>query len=113
MRSMLRGYSANDDPALVEESEEFMGMVQSSATRSKTCSCPKPRRVVRSTRFASAEEESSNRQRISKKTGDLGSGEDRISPIPCGSGMENGKTWPRPSYRICWRSWKGFDGMVE
>jgi hypothetical protein len=48
-----------------------------------------------------------------EKMGGLGSGEDRISPIPCGSGMENGKTWPRPSYRICWRSWKGFDGMVE
>jgi hypothetical protein len=48
-------------------------------------------------------EESSNPQRISKKTGGLGSGEDGISPIPCGSGMENGKTWPRPSYRICWR----------
>src|SRR6516162_8323271 len=48
-------------------------------------------------------EESSNRQRISTKMGGLGSGEDGISPIPCGSGMENGKTWPRPSYRICWR----------
>jgi hypothetical protein len=48
-------------------------------------------------------EESSNRQRISKKMGGLGSGEDGISPIPCGPGMENGKTWPRPSYRICWR----------
>src|SRR6516165_6486173 len=52
---------------------------------------------------ALGQEESSNPQRISKKTGDLGSGEDGISPIPCGSGMENGKTWPRPSYRICWR----------
>jgi hypothetical protein len=43
-----------------------------------------------------------------------------LSSIPCGSGMENGKTWPRPiprgwrmgrhgrdqSYRICWRSWR-------
>jgi hypothetical protein len=47
-----------------------------------------------------AELESSNPQRISKKMGGLGSGEDGISPIPCGSGMENGKTWPRPSYRI-------------
>jgi hypothetical protein len=37
------------------------------------------------------QEESSNPQRISKKMGDLGSGEDGISPIPCGSGMENGK----------------------
>src|SRR6516164_9221330 len=52
---------------------------------------------------ALGQEESSNPQRISKKMGDLGSGEDGISPIPCGSGMENGKTWPRPSYRICWR----------
>jgi hypothetical protein len=51
-------------------------------------------------------EERSNPQRISKKMGDLGSGEDGISPIPCGSGMENWKTWPRPSYRICWRSWR-------
>jgi hypothetical protein len=36
-------------------------------------------------------EESSNPQTIPKKMGDLGSGEDGISPIPCGSGMENGK----------------------
>src|SRR6516165_4688921 len=38
-----------------------------------------------------AELESSNPQRISKKMGGLGSGEDGISLIPCGSGMENGK----------------------
>jgi hypothetical protein len=37
-----------------------------------------------------AELESSNPQRISKKMGGLESGEDGISPIPCGSGMENG-----------------------
>ena len=35
-----------------------------------------------------AELESSNPQRIWKKMGDLESGEDGISPIPCGSGME-------------------------
>ena len=45
-------------------------------------------------------EESSNPQRILKKMGGLGSGEDGISPIPCGSGMENGKTGPRPSYHL-------------
>src|SRR6516162_4197846 len=64
--------------------------------------CGRP--VLPSASFeALGQEESSNPQRISKKMGDLGSGEDGISPIPCGSGMENGKTWPRPSYRICWR----------
>ena len=30
-------------------------------------------------------------QRISKKMGGLGSGEDRISPIPCGSGWRMGR----------------------
>src|SRR6516164_5614793 len=37
-----------------------------------------------------AELESSNPPRISKKMGGLASGEDGISPIPCGSGLENG-----------------------
>src|SRR6516164_1373878 len=40
--------------------------------------------------FVFMAEESSNPQRIAKKMGGLGSGEDGISPIPCGSGMENG-----------------------
>ena len=55
-----------------------------------------------------AELESSNPQRISKKIGGLGSGEDGISPIPSGSGWRMGRhgPWPRPSYRICSRSWR-------
>ena len=40
-----------------------------------------------------AELESSNPQRISKKIGGLGSGEDGIS-LTLWVGMENGKTWP-------------------
>jgi hypothetical protein len=51
-----------------------------------------------------AELESSNPPRISKKMGGLASGEDGISPIPCGSGLENG---PNSACRmggpsVCW-----------
>src|SRR5215831_17753809 len=44
----------------------------------------------------------SNPQRISKKIGGLGSGEDGISPIPCGSGWRMGRhgPWPRPSSHL-------------
>ena len=52
---------------------------------------------------ALGQEESSNPQRISKKMGDLGSGKDGISPIPCGSGMENWEDMAETIYRICWR----------
>jgi hypothetical protein len=63
---------------------------------------PRPAETILSYLLA---EESSNPQRISKKTGGLGSGEDGISPIPYGSGMENGKPpWHRCADRSVFRT---------
>ena len=52
-----------------------------------------------------AELESSNPPRISKKMGGLASGEDGISPIPCGSGLENGPILDLHSYTL----WVGME----
>ena len=41
-----------------------------------------------------------------EKMGGLGSGEDRISPIPCGSGWRMGGHGRDQPYRICWRTWR-------